>query len=142
MAELDDDLHQQIVQLRSDGDELAAKSLFEDAIAKYSTAWSLLPDPQTEWNASTWILAALGDARFLSGRIEEAKEALEFAMLCPAAIGNPFLHLRLGQIRYEDGELDRAADELIREYMGAGDEIFAAQDLKYRAFLATRAQLP
>ena len=56
-------------------------------------------------------------------------------------LGNPFLHLRLGQSQYELGELDRAADELMRAYMGAGEDIFVSEDPKYRAFLATRAKL-
>ena len=34
-------------------------------------------------------------------------------MTCPDAIGNPFLHLRLGQALYERGETDRAADVLM-----------------------------
>jgi hypothetical protein len=25
----------------------------------------LLPEPQTDWEAATWILAAIGDANFL-----------------------------------------------------------------------------
>lgn len=63
------------------------------------------------------------------------------AMQCPAAIGNPFLHLRLGQCQFELGNLDRAADELARAYMGAGADIFEGAD-KYFAFLKTRLQPP
>ena len=32
-------------------------------------------------------------------------------MRCPNAIGNPFIHLRLGQANYELQEIDRAKDE-------------------------------
>ena len=63
------------------------------------------------------------------------------AMHCPEAIGNPFLHLRLGQCQFELGSLDRAADELARAYMGAGEEIFEAAD-KYFEFLKTRLEPP
>lgn len=141
MAELDHELHERIVALSSEGDELAAQSCFEEAIARYNEAWALIPEPRTDWNASTWVLAALGDAFFLGGHIPAARRPLEYAMRCPAGIGNPFLHLRLGQVLFEEGEFDRAADELIRAYMGAGEEIFSAEDPKYRAFLSTRAQL-
>ena len=58
-----------------------------------------------------------------------------------AAIGNPFLHLRLGQCHFELGNLDGAADELARAYMSAGDEIFVGAD-KYFAFLKTRLEAP
>lgn len=62
-------------------------------------------------------------------------------MTCPDAIGNPFLHLRLGQALYERGETDRAADELMRAYMGAGDEIFGNDEPKYFVFLKNCAAL-
>ena len=60
-------------------------------------------------------------------------------MHCPDAIGNPFLHFRLGQVLYDDAQLDAAADELMRAYMGAGPEVFASEDPKYLQFLQTRA---
>jgi hypothetical protein len=86
-------------------------------------------------------LAAIGDAAFLGGYRTTALEALQDAMICPGAIGNPFLHLRLGEVLYDMGELDAAANELIRAYMWDGEEIFAAEDPRYLAFLRTRAIL-
>jgi len=53
------------------------------------------------------------------------------AMHCPDAIGNPFLHLRLGQCQFELKALDRAADELMRAYMGGGPDLFKLEDPKY-----------
>jgi hypothetical protein len=58
------------------------------------------------------------------------------------ATGNPFLHLRLGQCRFELGDLDRAADELARAYMGDGEDVFEDEAPKYLAFLKTRLQPP
>ena len=63
------------------------------------------------------------------------------AVHCPDAIGNPFLHLRLGQCQFELDSLDRAADELARAYLGAGSDIFEGAD-KYFAFLKTRLKPP
>jgi hypothetical protein len=60
----------------------------------------------------------------------------------PDALGNPFLHLRLGQCRFELGDLDRAADELARAYMADGEDVFDGEDPKYLAFLKTRLQPP
>jgi len=51
------------------------------------------------------------------------------------------LHLRPGQVLLDDGQDDRAADELMRVYMGAGPEIFAAEDARYLTFRKTRADL-
>jgi hypothetical protein len=63
-------------------------------------------------------------------------------MRCTGAIGNPFLHLRLGQVQFELGNHARAADELSRSYMGAGSEIFAKDDEKYFNFLKTKVSPP
>lgn len=61
-------------------------------------------------------------------------------MHCPDGIGNPFLHLRLGQVLFDQGDQDAAADELARAYMGAGPEIFDHEEPRYFAFLSTRMQ--
>jgi tetratricopeptide (TPR) repeat protein len=142
MAELEDSVHEEIVRLSQEGDQLVEAGAYDEAIKLYGDAWRLLPEPQQEWDAALWLLAAIGDASFLSGKLEDAKNALQFSLSnCPGALGNPFLHFRLGQTHFELSELDRAADELMRAYMGAGEEIFQQHDPKYRNFLATRANL-
>lgn len=140
-TELDDEVYEKIKRYSAAGDALASQGRYEDAVEQYNEAWRLIPDPRNNWAAATWVLAAIGDALFLSGNMPKAREAFEYAMTCPDALGNPFIHLRLGQILYELGELDRSADELMRAYMGAGAEIFLPDDPKYLQFLGTRAQL-
>ena len=142
MAELDPTVHARIQAFCDEGDRLAAEGNYKDAISAYNQAWKLIPEPATEWEASTWILAAIADASFLGGDYTSAQEALEYAMHCPDAIGNPFLHLRLGQCCFEKRALDRAADELTRAYMGAGRKIFESDDPKYFEFLKTRIKPP
>jgi tetratricopeptide (TPR) repeat protein len=137
--ELDDAVYEELKQYCASGDALAKTGDFTAALKQYSLAWDLLPEPKTEWGAATWILAAIGDANFLSGDFEAGRDNLSTAMHCPDGLGNPFLHLRLGQCQYELGALDRAADELIRAYMGAGPDLFENDDRKYIEFLATRA---
>jgi len=140
MADLPEHVHAEIERLSAQGDEHAKESRYADALGNYWAAWDLLPEPKTEWEAATWILAAVGDANFQGGDYTAGRDNLANAMRCPGAIGNPFLHLRLGQCHFELGESDRAADELMRAYMGAGDQIFSEQDPKYLAFLQTRAK--
>jgi tetratricopeptide (TPR) repeat protein len=139
MMELDEAVHEEIQQRCAQGDELAKKALYPDALKQYWAAWDLLPEPKTQWDAATWILAAVGDANFLSGDFVAGRDNLANAMHCPDAVGNPFLHLRLGQCQLETGNLDRAADELMRAYMGGGPEIFEDDDRKYIEFLQSRA---
>lgn len=141
MRELDTTTLEQIKALCANGDELAKKNVFEAAVAEYNKAWALVPDPKNDWNASTWILAAIADACFLGGYKTSAMEALRYVMTCPGAVGNPFLHLRYGQVLFDAGEADQAADELMRAYMGGGAEMFAPEDSRYLEFLKTRADL-
>ena len=141
MAELEDEAHKRIQDLCSRGDALAEKSDYASALELYWAAWDLLPEPRTDWEAATWILAAIGDANYLGGDYVAGRDNLSMAMHCPQAIGNPFLHLRLGQCQYELGNLDRAADELARAYMGAGPDIFDGAE-RYFTFLKTRLQPP
>jgi hypothetical protein len=142
MAELEDAIHERIRELCSEGDELAGNAKYPAALEKYWSAWDLLPAPQTDWEAATWILAAIGEANFFGGDFVAGRDNLSTAMHCPDAIGNPFLHLRLGQCQFELDNLDLATDELARAYMGGGAEIFENEDPKYFAFLKTRLDPP
>jgi hypothetical protein len=63
------------------------------------------------------------------------------AVQCPGGLGNPFVHLRLGQAQFELGNLVKAADELTRGYMGAGLDIFMEDDPKYLEFLETKIEI-
>jgi tetratricopeptide (TPR) repeat protein len=141
VAELSDEAHERIQALCKSGDALAEKGDYRAALAQYWAAWDLLPEPQIDWDAATWILAAIGDANFLGGDYAAGRDNLLLAMHCPDAIGNAFLHLRLGQCQFELGNLKQAADELARAYMEGGSDTFEGAG-KYFAFLKTRLQPP
>jgi hypothetical protein len=140
-AELDDTTHERIQALCAEGDALANEANYATALTRYWAAWDSLPEPKTDWEAATWILAAIGDANFLGRDFVAGRDNLTLAMRCPNAIGNPFLHLRLGQCQFELGDLERAADELTRAYMGGGSNVFE-DAVKYFAFLKTRIKSP
>lgn len=142
MTELPESIHEEIKKLSSQGDSLADERRFSDAVAKYTEAWQLVPEPKTDWEASTWLLAALGDAYFLSAHFAYGVGAFEQALLCPSGFGNPFIHLRLGQCHLEQADLAAAAEHLARAYMLEGKEIFALDDSKYFEFLKTRLSPP
>ncbi len=136
---LPDALHEALTQLCARGDALAEQGLHGAALECYRAAWESIPEPKDHWNASTWVLAAIGDSCMAAGYLTSADEAFTYALRCPGGLGNPFVHLSLGKIRFERAELDAAADELIRAYMGGGLDVFDGQDPKYLAFLRTRA---
>jgi len=139
--ELDDHVHAEIERLTRSGDAFAEQGNFPNALSEYWKAFDLLPEPKTDWEAATWILGAIGDANFLGKDFQAGVDNLSSAMHCPGAIGNPFLHLRLGQCRFETGNLERAADELARAYALEGEDIFAIDDPKYFEFLKTRIEI-
>jgi tetratricopeptide (TPR) repeat protein len=140
-SELDPGVHEAISVFCAEGDQLAEAGLHESAISEYNKAFDLVPEPKNNWNASTWILAAIADSCFLAGYNTSAKKALEYAMLCPGAVGNPFLHLRYGQVLIDAEEYDQATDKLMRAYMGGGIEIFASEDSRFLDFLKSRTDL-
>jgi tetratricopeptide (TPR) repeat protein len=139
MSVLSEEINEQIQALCAKGDRMAEAKRYAGALKSYWAAWDLLPDPKTDWDAATWILAAVGDSNFLDGDYVAGRDNLSHAMHCPDAIGNPFLHLRLGQCQFELQTFDRAADELMRAYMGAGPDIFEDEDPKYIRFLQSKA---
>src|SRR5262249_55742751 len=93
--------------------------------------------PREDWDAATWVLAAIGDAHYFAQDYESALSALRNAVKCPDGLGNPFIHLRLGQCYFELGEMRKAEDELTRALMGAGNEIFEEEHPKYWAHMKT-----
>lgn len=140
MTELPAPTHQRIRILCAEGDSLADRSQYPAALERYWAAYDLLPEPKTAWAAATWILAAIGDANFQKKDFKAGRDSLATAMGCPQAVGNPFLHLRLGQCQFELGDLDRAADELVRVILAVGPDLFENEDPKYFEFLRTRLE--
>jgi tetratricopeptide (TPR) repeat protein len=133
--ELDKRIYNQIVAQTQKANDLFEADQIEEALALYQKALELIPKPIEKWEASAWVLTAIGDCYFLLGNFTEAHQYLTKAMYCPGAIGTPFNHLRLGQVQYELGNEARAKDELARAYMGGGEEIFEDEDPKYWHFL-------
>ena len=136
MKTLDEETYSKISKYSESGDSLLEQGYGKAAIAEYTRALGLLPEPIHEWEAATWLFTAIADAYWTLRDYEEAYKALQSALLSPEGIGNPFIHLRLGQIHYELGDMKRAIDDLLRAYMGADEEIFEGEDPKY--FLAIK----
>jgi tetratricopeptide (TPR) repeat protein len=107
----------------------------ESALDALQEALELIPEPKQRWNVTGWVLVAFGECFVRQGDFKLAAPPLQDSMICPGTLGNPWVHLRLGQARYELGEMDRAADELTRAYMGGDRDIFEGHDPKYFALL-------
>jgi tetratricopeptide (TPR) repeat protein len=129
--ELEEKLYHTVVKLCEDGDNLLDDEKYHDAIKKYQTALDLIPSPKTDWEASTWIYTAIGDAYFLAEDYPMAKEHFYNALNCPDGISNPLILLRLGESLLECNEVEKAKDFLLRAYMVEGEKIFEEEDKKY-----------
>jgi tetratricopeptide (TPR) repeat protein len=138
MAEADDEVKRLsaavFAEVKAKGEE-GARCLeegdFRGAFKLFMEALNPLPEPKQQWNAAGWLLVALGENALRAGNYDAAEKPLEDAMYCPGTIGNPWVHLRLGQVRFELGQLELATDELARAYMGGGRDVFEGQDPKY-----------
>lgn len=134
MKQLPEETHSQIKLLCKQGDDLANAQQLELAKEKYLEALKLLPKPQIDWDAATWIYVAIGDVHFRLGNYERCFRCFYNAVQCPNGLGNPFIHLRLGQMYFEQNNKKKTLDELTRAYMGGGAEIFMEDDPKYLEF--------
>lgn len=142
MSDLPDTIHAEITRLSEQGNTLAEAGDCHAAVASFEEALDLLPPPIEQWSAACWLFTAIGDTLFLAERYGEAIQPLLDAVKCAGGIGNPFLHLRLGQTQLELGNEVLAADELTRAYMGAGQEIFEEEPAKYFDLVKSKLKPP
>ena len=141
MDKLPKDIAQLVDNLCREGDRFAGIDQFDDAIEKYQAAWDLLPAPQNQWPAATWILVSVGDAYFNLKEYNPAAQVLRDALGYPDGEANPFLYLRLGQCLLETGQIDDAADALEEAYRRGGESLFEDEESKYLSFVKTQLKI-
>lgn len=122
--ELPDDIYEEVEALAEEGNSLSDDGDDAGAEAVWRQALDLLPEPRTEWEAHTWLCASIGEACYLQGRHADAKAMFFDALNGPGGVDNPFVHYMLGKALFHEGDLERAADELLRAYMLDSVEIF------------------
>jgi len=143
MAELPDDVYENVSRLCEEGDEFADGEDYAAAVGRYEEAWDFLPEPKADSSAALWILGAPGDAHFLAGDYKAGREVLMRAVnACADAAGNPFIRLRLGQCLFELGEQREAANWLAGAYVMEGNKLFEDDDPKYLAFVKPQLKPP
>ena len=129
MATLADNVYEEITKLCSKGDLEAENGEYSKAITYYRQALEKVPDPKTDWEASAWIYAALGDACWFMGDYETAKDYFYDAYNCSDG-ANPFILLRLGQALAECDANEKAREFLLRAYV-LMPEVFEGEDDKH-----------
>jgi len=128
---LDPALIHKIKTLCAEGYHLYDQGAFKDALRLFYKAWTLVPKPQTDNVEAGWVLTAIGDCYFRSEQWDQGRESLASALRCPDMMGNPFIHLRLGQCLYESGKKEVAIEHLELAYMNGGSKLFQNEAPKY-----------
>ncbi|GKS92247.1 tetratricopeptide repeat protein [Acidovorax sp. SUPP2539] len=132
---LPDDIYEQVTALAEKANEALESDRPSAAIEPLQRALDLLPAPQHEWEAWTWLNGSLGEAYFNLSDFKMARISFLDAMSGPGGEGNPYLLLRVGQSAFELGETAQAKQMLAQAHMQEGDELFSDEDPKYLAFL-------
>jgi tetratricopeptide (TPR) repeat protein len=133
--ELPDSIYSDVTRLSEEGSRLMEAGRPAEARSHWLGALELTPEPSDQWEAATWLLTSIGDTFFEEASFAEALPFLQRAVRCPGGLGNAYIHLRLGEVQFELGNMQRARDELARAFMGGGDELFSADDPKYSRFI-------
>ena len=122
--ELNDELYAQITKYSDIGEHYFEEGKFRKALEAYNKAFELIPEPKTDWEASVWTLAAIGDSHYM---LREFRSALEYFAMLMTEYGednNPFARVRYGECLYETGDVEAAKEHLLAAYNMEGEEIF------------------
>lgn len=129
--ELPDEVYDKITSLSEKGDEYAEKEQFTSALKQYEEALSLLPEPKTDWEAATWLYVAIGDAYYNKQQLDQAMDAYQKALMSPDGTGNPYIWFSIGQIFFEEENLEKAKTHFMSAYLLDGEEIFEEENPEY-----------
>lgn len=129
--ELEQRIYEDINKLLDYAEENVRLCEFDKAMEKYAQALNLLEGDIEDYDISTIIYAAMGDAMYLAGDYEKSKNCFYDAMNCPGGITNPYLLFRLGQCFYDCGDIEKSKEYFIRTYMIDGVELFKTSNKKY-----------
>lgn len=90
-----------------------------------------LPDGEMMNREVRYVIVIIAELYFMAEKYKTAKYYYSFVMRFENTIGNPFLHLRLGQIQYYLGKTDRMIEELSRALIMGGESVFEGEDKKF-----------
>ena len=129
LLDLPKEINDKVLVLKRAGDNFQMGHKNLKAVEKYQAAYELLPEPKNSWKYGSIIPFMIAENYFLNAFFSEknvgkkrecynkALEYLAIVMSIPSNVGDGGNHLRIGQIRYELGEFEKAKDEFMRAYM-------------------------
>jgi tetratricopeptide (TPR) repeat protein len=135
--ELDLKLYEKIKEYSAAGEELFYDGRFSEALVEYNTAFDLIPEPKNRWEASVWLIAAMGDCHFWLKDFGTSLEYFRKLMVEYEEYANPFTRLRYGECLYETGNEQLAKEHLLAAYSMEGEELFEDCDKKYLSIISS-----
>ena len=133
--ELPADIYEKLTALAEQGDEYEEQEDFAQALAAYNEALALLPEPKQEWEAATWLYTAIGDAHINQHDWDEGLVAFQQALASPEGTENPYIWFSLGQIFFEQVNLEEAKMHFSKAHELDGEEIFQDENPAYLALV-------
>ena len=135
MLEISSKLNAEIRKIAKDGDAQANKGNWAGQIEKYQEVWKLVPEPKLDWDGGTWIIGGIAEAFYQMKQFDHAKEFFLQGLDCHRGEQNSFLQLRLGQIYFDEGDLEKAKAHLKKAWDLSEGRAFVGEPKKYRDFL-------
>lgn len=126
-----DELYTQIIDLCGEADEFSINENYAEALPLYEKAWALIPEPKAKHDASTFVIAGLIDACFLTGEFAKTKQYAELAIQQDGS--NPFFYILLAKALFELNQIDEAKKQIkqAKQLTDGDDSFFADLDAKY-----------
>lgn len=134
--DLDPKLYEVIKDYSAEGEKLFYNGRFSEALKEYKKAFDMIPEPKYQWEASVWLIAAMGDCHFWLKDFDAALECFRKLMAEYEEYGNPFTRLRYGECLYETGNEKLAKEHLLAAYSMEGKELFEECDKKYLSIIS------
>lgn len=135
LKELDDEVYSKVLNYCNLAEGLVDEEKYLEAIKYFEKAFELLPNPKTDWDAGSWIWAAIGDCYFSLKEYENAVISFRHGEIYPDNSESGFMQLRIGQCYFELEVLEKAKEYLLRAYLLGDVEIFDEEDEKYKDFI-------
>ena len=134
VMELSDELYAEITKHSDIGEHYFEDGKYRKALEEYKKAFELIPEPKTDWEASVWTLAAIGDSHYMLREFVSALKIFEQLMNEYHEENNPFARVRYGECLYETGNTEASREHLQAAFDMEGEEIF--DNDKYLKFIS------
>ncbi|MEL7122612.1 MAG: tetratricopeptide repeat protein [Bacteroidota bacterium] len=128
--EIEDKTYHNIVALSHQGNDYFDSDEYEAAIKCFKKAFELVPVPKNDYEASSWLLSAIGDCLFFKDKYSEAIAEFKYSETCEGGL-NSFNWLRLGQCYYFLNDTKNARLYLLKAYTMDGEELFSDENQVY-----------